>query len=137
MSLTTPNVTYKPFKYPWAMEYAVQSVNIYGGRSSLSNPVTVRIESSQDNLIPPSGIHAQTVAEGIMLQWGEIDSKIISEYRIYRNKRGDEPTVLASVKSNQYLDKNVTKGELYFYHITSVSKDGKESIPGEEVSIRP
>lgn len=118
-------------------QYAVQSVNIYGGRSSLSYPVTVRIEITRDNIIPPSGLHAQVVPEGIMLQWGKFDSKIISEFRIYRNKRGEEPTPVASVKSNQYLDRNVSKGELYFYHITSLGKGGKESIPGEEISIRP
>ena len=31
MSLIEPNVTYKPFKYPWAVEYSVTHEKIHWG----------------------------------------------------------------------------------------------------------
>lgn len=118
-------------------QYAVQSVNIYGIRSSLSNFATAQLEIKTDYMIPPSGLRAQQVFEGIILNWGEIETERLAGYRIYRYKRGEDPTPVATVNTAvQYTDKTVLNGELYFYYITSLYIDGKESRPGEEISIR-
>jgi fibronectin type 3 domain-containing protein len=118
-------------------EYTVQSIDIYGNTSSLSNPVRAEVFLTMP--VPPEGIRARKTDAGVLVQWDETFQKDVAGYNVYRYIRGITPKFIGGVKQNtlEYTDKAVRKGELYFYYITTVTSKTVESLPSREVSIRP
>jgi fibronectin type 3 domain-containing protein len=118
-------------------EYAAQSVDLFGGKSDLSAPV--RLEINISSPIPPEGVRAQSIKDGVLVKWDETFQKDISGFNLYRYERGKKHEIVATLKSNemQFIDKKVQKGELYFYYVTCVNSKKIESAPSREVGIRP
>ena len=118
-------------------EYAVQAVDIYKNESPLSS--TISITTEPVIVFPPAGIIARRSADGILITWNETIQKNIKAYKIYRYQRGYEAELISSVtpvENSEYLDKNVTAGNLYFYFLKSVDTTDVESLPSKEVGIR-
>jgi fibronectin type 3 domain-containing protein len=118
-------------------EYAVQSVDFFNGVSSLST--TERIEIQLELPLSPAGVRVEKTTDGVLLRWGAVVHPDVVSYKINRSQVGGKGTVVGTVKSDkyEYLDRTVRSGELYFYTITTVWKNGRESNPSKEISIRP
>ncbi len=118
-------------------EYAVRSVDMFGGQSTLSAEAESIIPPVKP--IPPAGVSAASTQDGILVQWDHTYQPNLMEYRLYRYKRGTSPVYVATIKSSdslEDLDSRTIKGQLYFYYLTSVNTKGVESGRSQEVGIR-
>jgi len=117
--------------------YMVESVNYDAKKSLRGSVVTVSLQP--DLPIPPAGLSAQSVAEGVRLEWGETIYEGLLSYKLYRYQRGSAPVLLKSTGAGitEYTDFTALKDQLYFYYLTTVNKSGLESIPSAETGIRP
>lgn len=117
--------------------YSVVLIDEFGNRSRQCNPVSVI--PAVIPVRPPSSVTGNPEKEFIRISWNEVQSPTLREYRIYRYTRGVKAAVVYTSRPGepaQFLDKNVTKGQLYFYYITTVDTDGRESRPSDEISVR-
>ncbi|MEM5947267.1 fibronectin type III domain-containing protein [Spirochaetia bacterium 38H-sp] len=97
-------------------------------------------------LLPPARISAKEVKNGIELHWSQVKQKGIGGYRIYFGTRsgyyfGSDNTGKDSPIETQdtyYTIKNLEPGKIYFFSITTFSKDDKEreSKFSAEISAR-
>ncbi len=118
-------------------EYAVVSLDMFGGKSEMSN--SFRINNSPERPLPPSGLKAILMKDEVKIKWESSLQEDIVEYKVYRQKRNSEPEYLGSVKSNfkpEITDKGITKDELYYYFVTTVNKFDVESSPSKSVPVR-
>lgn len=117
-------------------EYAVQAFDILGNESSFSSSIKINIPEIP--ILPPAGLTAVNVDNGVMISWQPVLEENIKEYKIYRYERGIEPKLIGSVNSdvNELVDKSVISGNLYFYFISVTSSEGKESAPSDELGIK-
>jgi fibronectin type 3 domain-containing protein len=116
-------------------EYKVQTVDEFCGKSKNAAINEVSIASSK--VIPPSGLKAISIPDGVELEWAFGDTSI-SQYKIYRYQRCQKAESIGTTKFSvrNYLDKTAKKGQLYFYYLTSLDNKKRESEPGEEVGVR-
>jgi len=117
-------------------EYTVKAVDVFGNESDFSSSIKINIPEIP--ILPPAGLTAVNMDEGIMISWQPALQENISGYKVYRYERGNEPKEISTVNAdtNEYLDKSVKNGNLYFYFVSAVSTNGKESQPSEELGIR-
>lgn len=117
-------------------EYSVKVFDIFHNESELSSSVIINIDPIP--ILPAAGLSAVNTNAGVLLSWQTQPQENISEYKVYRYKRGDEPKVLGSVKDGVYefLDQSAITGSLYFYYITVIDSKSEESQPSEELGIR-
>jgi hypothetical protein len=117
-------------------QYAVQCRDLHGGVSPLSTPALVVFSVSP--LAAPAGLSAWRTDEGIVLRWSEPIQDGVSGYRLYRHYESAEPVVVARLgrDKSEFTDTEVRSDRLYHYYVTCISPDGRESAPGERVSIR-
>ncbi len=89
----------------------------------------------------PPAPYAVTISIGdhsIRLSWQVSDTTDIAHYRIYRAESAEE--VLSRFDSTEmrvYTDSNLTNGRQYFYQVSSVSGQGRESQRSRIVSAVP
>lgn len=117
--------------------YSIVLVDGFGNRSNQCNPVVVNPPVIP--VRPPSNISGNAEAEFIKISWGTVQSPTIKEYKLYRYVRGTKPVVIGTIPAKEpqeFLDKNVTKGQLYFYYIITVESDGRQSNPSKEINVR-
>jgi len=117
-------------------EYAVKVYDIFNNESELSSSIIINLEALP--FLPPAGITAVNTDRGVLLSWQTPLQENISEFKIYRYQRGDDPKVVGVVKKEEteFLDKGVNDGNLYFYFITSVDYKSNESLHSQEIGIR-
>jgi len=117
-------------------EYAVQSIDAFGGESPTSVPVRVTV--GQAGVVPPAGLSAVVNGDAITVGWNDTAQDSIAGYRLYRYERGGEVELVAELdpRATSYEDGRVGRSRLYFYHLTCFDSRGRESDPSEEVSIR-
>ncbi len=118
-------------------EYAVQSVDFFNGVSSLS--ASERVNILLELPLSPAGIRVEKTTDGVMLRWGAVAHPDVMSYKIHRTQLDGKEVVVGTVKSEkqEFLDRTVKSGQLYFYTVTTVWKNGRESNPSKEISIRP
>jgi fibronectin type 3 domain-containing protein len=88
--------------------------------------------------VAPAGLRSVLTADGVVLEWGSGINENAKSYKVYRYQRGKDPISIATLSTDQrsYTDKSAAKGELYFYYLTTLSADNKESLPSEEIGAR-
>lgn len=125
-SLIVPEKTY---------EYGIRTVDHFGG-VSLNLAVTT-LQTNPLIIESPGELHAVSSNGKVVLGWSELQNTDLLKIKIYRYQRGKKPEVIATLttKETGYTDTNLKKGELYFYYLTAVNKDNKESPPSKEISI--
>jgi len=115
--------------------YSIITLNKYGNRSTLSQSTDIAIPSK--TILPPAGLRANVLKEGISIQWERPENGENYTYNIYRYTRGSEPKLIGNAKaSDSFTDKAVSKGEDYFYTVRSLDSNKKESYDSEEVGIQ-
>ena len=117
--------------------YSVVLVDGFGNMGNQCNPVIVKPPVIP--LRPPVSVAANSEENGIRISWGTVRSQSLKEFRIYRYTRGSKPVIAGTVpagSSVEFVDNSVIKGQLYFYYVITVNKDGRQSNPSTEISIR-
>lgn len=116
--------------------YGISAYDYYGNESErtiVEVPATVVATPIP---VPPAGLTTTQVENSVHLTWGQTDENV-RQIRIYRFEPGVAAKQIAVVDDEDYfVDKTVVAGKLYFYQITSVNKDSKESEKSEKISIR-
>jgi len=117
-------------------EYSVKAFDMFGNESNFSSSIKISIPEAP--ILPPAGLTAISIDEGIKISWQPTSQQNNKGYKIYRYERGQEPKEIGSVNAEtyEYLDKSCTNGNLYFYFVKTVNNKGKESVPSEELGIR-
>jgi len=117
-------------------EYSVKAFDMFGNESNFSS--SIKISIPEVPILPPAGLSAISIDEGIKISWQPTSQQNNKGYKIYRYERGEEPKEIGSVNAEtyEYLDKSCTNGNLYFYFVKTVNNKGKESVPSEELGIR-
>lgn len=115
--------------------YAISSFDMYGNRSERS--VISISEITEELLPPPPGIRVAQSDGSVYISWGQMEGAV-SSIKIYRSEPGKQPVLAGTVDdgSDSYIDKNVSKGKLYFYQLSSLNKDKKEGEWSDKVGIR-
>ncbi len=114
--------------------YAVSGYDISGNESAKA---TIEGLAISENLpATPSGIQLSITDNAVYITWGQIAGEV-SAINIYRFTAGQQPKLIATVDdADSYTDKNVSKGTLYFYQLSSVNKDRKEGTLSDKVAVR-
>jgi hypothetical protein len=88
--------------------------------------------------IPPNGIKAQSSGDAILVSWGDVLLPDLNAFLIYKYKPGEKPERIGTVSSDKhhFMDEEVTKGELYFYYVTSQNSAEIEGQPSAAVAAR-
>lgn len=117
-------------------EYSVKAFDMFGNESNFSSSIKISIPEAP--ILPPAGLTAISIDEGIKISWQPTSQQNNKGYKIYRYERGRIPKEIGSVNAEtyEYLDKSCTNGNLYFYFVKTVNNKGKESVPSEELGIR-
>jgi fibronectin type 3 domain-containing protein len=117
-------------------EYAVSTMDLFGNESALSLPVAVTIPSGLP--AAPTGLKAEVDEGGILVRWGQMGTTDIEHVTIYRTERGKSRLKIATFTKDQngFLDKEISKGKLYFYELTVSNSRQQESGFSEKTAIR-
>lgn len=96
--------------------------------SAPSPPVSVTVTDIYPPDVP-ANLVCFKAADHMFLTWKPVADEDLSHYRVYRKAKGEDEIKLIedNVTSPQYKDKNVQKGVLYIYTVTSVDTRGNES----------
>ncbi len=115
-------------------EYVVESIDIFKGKSKMSEIATGIIEAVIS--VSPKGLKYYPSAKGITLEWNEVLSQSIAGYKIYQYLENETPKLIATVDkvNNTYEITTLTKGKLNFFYVTAYSKEGKESVASSVVT---
>lgn len=108
--------------------YYVSTIYSAGVFSDNSNIVSVNIK----DIFPPDIPENLTVFKGagfLVLTWEIVSDKDLAFYRVFRRrgKSGQFELFEDKIEKNQFKDKNVKKGNKYFYYVISVDLNGNES----------
>lgn len=117
-------------------QYAVQSVDMFGGVSALTQSPPVALDVPLP--APPAGVRGVPTPIGIDLRWDASGGETPTAYRIYRYERGKSAKRLAELKPEvtEFLDTTAQPGYLYFYYVTAINRWMKESEPSSEVGMQ-
>lgn len=117
-----------------AYSYSVITLNAYGNRSTVSQAADITIPS--EAVLPPAGLRASVLKEGISVQWEHPENGENYSYNIYRYTRGSTAKLVGNVKAvDSFTDKAVSKGEAYFYTVRSINNKKEESDDSQEVGV--
>ncbi|GIV34441.1 MAG: hypothetical protein KatS3mg031_1976 [Chitinophagales bacterium] len=116
-------------------EYVVCSVNISAKEGKKSAPVAITIPEILPP--PPGGLLVMKTADGIVLNWNTLQENL-KGFNIYRSENGAAFRLLNMVNADKkaFTDKQVSKGKIYVYQVTAVSKEGLESERSQAISLR-
>jgi fibronectin type 3 domain-containing protein len=141
-----PNDTLKPYKNYYndklvkpgkTYNYQVTALDVFGVESGKSQIVSVTIPVKELHVVMPNKPIVYKNSEGITVSWGQISSEEIDKIKIYRSEgnANSKEFKTVSIAEETLLDNTVKKGNLYYYKISYLLKDGKESHVSNEVSI--
>lgn len=108
--------------------YYVSTIYSAGVFSKDSNIVSIDIK----DVFPPDIPENLTVFKGtgfLILTWEIVSDKDLAFYKVFRSigKSGLFNLIADKIKNNQFKDKNVKKGNKYYYYVVSVDLNGNES----------
>ena len=120
----------------YAYQYMVKSYNYFGSESDTSKLLQFQFYLNLPT--PPPNIKAQKISEGIRIVWGEVLANDIGSFRLYKYREGEKPVLVSTLPADRhdFLDSQVTSGQLYFYYVTSSNKHEIEGRPSEAVTVR-
>lgn len=84
----------------------------------------------------PKNLTFSLYDDQINLSWDPLseNDKTITKYKIYRGTTEENMTLIANTSSTSYMDKNVIKGQTYFYRVSAVNKVG-EGTKSDKISV--
>ncbi|MEZ4780150.1 MAG: hypothetical protein R2816_00675 [Flavobacteriaceae bacterium] len=117
--------------------YQVATLDMFGQESELSLPTNITIPEDSKKSMTPSKPIVYKNSQGITISWNQIASEDIMEIKIYRSNGKAQPKAIKTLPVNdeKYIDTSVKNGQLYYYKISFIFKNGNESEASREVSI--
>lgn len=88
---------------------------------------------------PPTGLSAIASPEGIVLRWIDNTEPDLAGYRVYRRTKEEDKWRCLSrelEKSGRYTDKEVHKGEVYHYAVTSLDSSPRQNESTMSLEVR-
>lgn len=115
-------------------QYAVQAVDGFGAKSSLSKSTEIQIPLP--NFPERLGLTRQP--DGIRLSWNIPSTDFLYKVQLLRSEGEGRARLISDhfLQQNQTLDQEVKKGEIYTYHLRCVDAHGKTLSSTDAVSIR-
>ncbi|QOV91332.1 PA14 domain-containing protein [Humisphaera borealis] len=116
--------------------YTVSAVDFSGNESAQSTSATV---VAGDTTAPavPSGVAANTAANGLTVSWSAVADTDAAGYRVYRASAIDGTYTQMSgalVTGTTWTDTSVLVGETWFYKVSAVDTSGNESAQSAAAS---
>ena len=107
-------------------------IDYFGNESALSYPVTLTVNPVLPS--PPAGLRASSDEGGVLLSWGELVGDDLLSVKVYRSAPGVAAQLIGTVNIDEqsFLDKTAAKGKLYFYQVSAVNKQNRESDKSEK-----
>ncbi len=86
----------------------------------------------------PSGFTVRGGMHAATLTWGKNNEPGITGYRIYRSRESAGPfKIIATTNKNEFTDTDVIPEKTYFYLVSALGMDGKESGKGRPLRAVP
>jgi len=101
---------------------AVRLGNVRGRMSEWSNLIVVTVEPP---LATPSAFLAEPVADGVRLSW---TAPTPGSFRIFRKVGEDQPALLATVDTTEYVDHTTDYGRTYQYYVEGVHQKTESEL---------
>ena len=98
------------------------------------------IDAAGKRAIVPGKLSAEASSEVIHLTWAESINPGVDSYKVYRSDTGGSGySEIAQVSGNdtEYSDTKVQMGVMYYYIVTAIGPDGRESGYSNEVNAIP
>lgn len=117
--------------------YQVSTLDMFGQESELSLASVITIPKNSKRAIIPNKPRVYKNFSGITISWNQIASQDISEIKIYRSENSKQTKVIknVSIREDKYIDTSAKKDILYYYKISFITKDGRESNISRASSI--
>ena len=117
--------------------YQISAIDFYGSESATSLSATINIPKKKTILGTPNKPTVYKNSNGVVISWNQIASEAIQSIKIYRSEANGRAKVIKTVTANDesYTDTSVKKDTLYYYKISFINKNGKESNASREASI--
>ncbi|AEA33987.1 fibronectin type III domain-containing protein [Hippea maritima] len=109
--------------------YSVVSVNYKGVEGDI---LAVAKATTKFKPAPPRNLSAKPSGAGkLTIYWWPSITADVVKYRIYRGSTKGSLGLVGEVPSDNlsYIDSGLSPGKTYYYYLTSVDKDGIESLP--------
>ncbi len=116
--------------------YSVVSVNFKGVEGDI---LAVVKATTKFKPLPPRNLSATPSGAGqLTIYWFPSMTSDVVKYRIYRGSTPNSMGFIGEVPSSklQFVDKGLEPGKTYYYYITSVDKDGLESLPSKTYAFK-
>ncbi len=116
--------------------YSIETIglsdDIIGDRS---NPIV--FAENVEWPLSPMNIQVYQTGTEVTLQWNPPMDKAVTKIKIYRAQKNETPVLLQSIinNENRFIDRNVKKGNTYFYFVVSENRDGLESKNPEALGV--
>ncbi|MEW6328350.1 MAG: hypothetical protein AB1487_12300 [Thermodesulfobacteriota bacterium] len=117
---------------------AVRSVKT----SLIEGPESNEVTAFPKDMTPPAspiGLSAMVSPEGIVLRWVDNTEADLAGYRVYRRTKEEDRWQCLSrelEKSGRYTDKEVRKGEVYYYAVTAVDSSPRQNESTMSFEVR-
>ena len=95
-------------------------------------------------LPPPSGLAVEVTRDGAQIQWNQVAGA--ERYFVFRKRERDSDFAMyAEVRANQFRDKELKAGELYYYTVRASNEEGESldsqslaaALPGNLLALVP
>lgn len=85
---------------------------------------------------PPSSLSFKIEGDSINISWKSSPENgfLIKEYRIYRGMRPGHGSYIGSTENTYFVDRNVSRGGIYYYYVKAVNEVG-EGEKSEEIEV--
>jgi hypothetical protein len=93
---------------------------------------------------PPTKLTASYLNKNVVLQWNEVSTPNVTEYRIFRYDNSDPDKTVSMVaedpknkivSQHRYIDKTAQSGHSYTYFITSKNAFGIQSVNSSMAAV--
>ena len=121
----------------WHYLYAVRAIGFDTTQTSSFSPAA-SITLAANLPATPQQVTALQTEKGILLQWNKIIDPSLKKIKLYRAEKDQSPQLIAETEAGtqQYTDSTISRGTTYFYLLSSVNNQGKESKLSEAIGIR-
>jgi fibronectin type 3 domain-containing protein len=127
----------KEVKAGLTYDYQVTTIDYFGSESDKSNVLTVAIPSGEKTITPGAPMIFKN-SDGVKLTWSQKASDTVEKIKIYRSMANNPPISIQTISAEEeyFTDTNVKKGTLYYYKISFLDQNAKESNTSQEVGIQ-
>ena len=86
----------------------------------------------------PTGVAVLARETALEVSWSPSSEEDLALYRVYRASKGVTPAPVAELPATEttFLDKTAPRGNVFYYTVTAVDKEGNESAPSKPMEAQ-